>query len=57
MGANDKLAATFHPGYACTECGTGWNNEASADRCCGNDDLTGYDDPSRHRLSYRLSYD
>lgn len=42
--------------YVCEDCGTGWNSEASADACCVNDDLTGYD-PSRRRLSYRLSYD
>lgn len=42
--------------HVCEECGTGWTSESSADACCENDDLTGYD-PSRHRLSYRLSYD
>lgn len=40
----------------CTGCGTQWGNEASADACCGDDELTGYM-PSRHRVSYRLSYD
>jgi len=43
-------------GYTCPECGTPWSSQASADTCCTDDDLTGYD-PSRHRLSYRLSYD
>lgn len=42
--------------YICEECSLGWNSESAADACCVDDDLTGYD-PSRHRLSYRLSYD
>lgn len=44
------------PEFPCPLCDTVWNSETAADACCGDDDLTGYD-PSRHRLSYRLSYD
>lgn len=58
MGANDKVAATFHDGseHVCAECDLIWNSEAAADRCCEDDGLTVFD-ASRNRLSYRLSYD
>lgn len=46
--------------YVCTACDTPWNTETAADACAASDldadELTGFD-PSRHRLSYRLSYD
>lgn len=42
--------------WACEHCETIWNSQAAADRCdCEQDNLTA--SPSRHRLSYRLSYD
>lgn len=38
MGANDKLAATFHPAttgaeYPCGDCGTVWDTKLAADEC------------------------
>lgn len=41
--------------YICDICELGWNNEASAERCC-DDDTGGYS-PSRGRVSYDLGYD
>ncbi len=43
--------------YTCPTCGTPWPSPADADACCTDDNLTGYDDTSRHKVSYRLSYD
>lgn len=51
MGANDKLAATFHPDptpYACENCGKRWATTTVADDCCGpwlgdlDEDYRGY---------------
>lgn len=42
--------------WICPECETGWNNEASAERCCADDGPADYS-PSRGRVSYILSYD
>lgn len=42
--------------HVCATCDTPWTSLSAADRCCEDDGLTGYD-PSRNRLSYRLSYD
>lgn len=37
MGANDKLAATFHPepapAHICDDCGAIWTAKAAADEC------------------------
>lgn len=42
--------------YICEICELGWNNLASAEKCCEDDGLTGYS-PSRGRVSYDLGYD
>lgn len=42
--------------WICELCESGWNNEASAERCCADDGPAGYS-PSRGRVSYILSYD
>lgn len=46
MGANDKVAATYHPNpaptYTCTTCEREWGNADSAHVCCSLDWL-GYD--------------
>lgn len=42
--------------YLCEICGLAWNNNSSAERCCEDDDLTGYE-PSRGRISYIPGYD
>ena len=44
------------PDHECPECGQTWQSEAAREACCIDDNLTSTD-PSRHRLSYRLSYD
>lgn len=44
------------PEFVCPDCDTIWNSQSAADRCCDNDDLTGYE-PSRGRLSYEVGYD
>lgn len=44
------------PEYACLSCDTIWNSQSASDRCCDNDDLTGYE-PSRNRLSFTPGYD
>lgn len=52
----DKHNATYHGAHQCGDCATWWDSTAAADACCQDDGLTGFD-PSRNRLSYRLSYD
>lgn len=42
--------------YVCMSCDTVWNSQSASDRCCDNDDITGYS-PSRNRLSFTPGYD
>jgi hypothetical protein len=39
VGANDKLAATFHPSYACTACTCTYSSYLAALDCADQDQL------------------
>lgn len=53
---NHRSTRMTEPEYACISCDTIWNSQSASDRCCDNDDLTGYE-PSRNRLSFTPGYD
>ena len=53
---NPRSTRMTEPEYVCLSCGYVWNSQSASDRCCDNDDLTGYS-PSRNRLSFTPGYD